>query len=328
MAPMTGYNYSLENSIGWLAARELWVAGYEELTSVARQPSLAARRQALQGLEAFKSVEDWSEGWSARIFKHECELFLEALPPTQPHSDQQYLVDSIWLERYLMDLRLAVRTWFLETETEKTSQAVAAYIQVAVAERDASLHLEETAAQVLEESRNYSTLLEVEQLLDRIGWLVLYRHYSSSASKEVQQLVLLQGITTWLQQAARSQQLGRPLPVWEEWFPAYSEKTAIESYEELWERAWQSLAGESEWVLHTTLPLTVTQVTTPEEVERVTVVATSSFLNNYPAPDAALVAAHRHLTKTKHMTQLADWIVSAALPSFERVIERSHPYDI
>jgi len=325
-------HYSQANLFGWLSGRAEAVPTFSDLLVAANQPRLADRRVAIQKYDLFREHSIGGENWVSELLDAEFSALEQALAARLAGEPDQFLVDYIWLERWMPSIRQIVRRFAIDRRAETSSvETIFKVITSQVVVPDAlEPFFEQALADAAQRRPNQTvSLAELEIALDQAVLAIQVSHLDSTKSAGLRQWILLQTLLEWAKQLARFATLGLPAPDWQTWFPADRVPAVCEDPKTLEESLWSNLAGGAEWAIQPALfDENYVLQTDPVTVEQETLQVLSDFLNQVEYIDDMPLFTLRFAWKLRRAVETAASILASSLPSAEKIEATNPNYDL
>lgn len=339
------YNYSYASIFGWLTGQMQALPSYASLLQLTQLQTVSQRVQSLQRWPLFQIGSELQADCSSDVLAATYQTILESLAPRQALNADAFLIDYIWLQNTMPKVRQIARVVYLESkknaENNSTnftdSSSVVDHLQTVEAK---SLFLQDLHSKLAEQVSipddiqalflrefennpgQLTSLLALELLFDKIGMVVLMKHFSVAKSKGIKQWILLSIALDWSKQVARHLKAGLVAPVWGEWFAQDQVSGKFNSLEQVYEALWSSLSGGIEWYIPTKLfDATYLETVDPVEFEKESKSALWAFLNQSVYSSDISLEILKYLFKVRLLLETGATITATNMPTAAAVMQ-------
>lgn len=325
-------NYSGENIFGWIAGQSATLPLYSELLQITQLPLLEQRYQALKRWPLFVKADSDTTGWTTEILEHEYNELQISLATRYGVTHNSYLVDYVWIQRWMPLVRQIARNTFLGKSVQSGSdrEVLVVLFSNILANVDMPSDIQSHFLLSFEEIlKKPITLFEIESALDKVSMHIQMEHYAATRSKGVKEWILLQLLLEWSRQYVRHVQLELPVPIWEEWFSDESVAGEFSSFNQVQELFFQKVDAGSEWVIpvdmfEESVLLTIDPVVFETRLKQIQ----ASFLNQSVYTTDVMFEVVRFAFRLKQIIETAAIVVAKNLPTAQAVQTITANYDI
>jgi len=335
-------NYSSENIYGWIAGQSTSMPLYSELLQIAQLPTLDQRYQAIKRWPLFASANSEKAGWTSELLEQEYNSLQESLATRYGVNSESYMVDYVWIQRWMPLIRQISRKTFLgstdtqsdngglSTSAKPSREVLVSLFSNVLAKVDMPVDIQSHFLLAFEEIlKKPITLFSIESALDRVTMLIQMEHFTATKSSGVQQWIVLQLLLEWSKQYVRHSQLGLPVPIWSEWFMPDMVSQDFSSFEHLQELFFQKVSGGVEWVIPANIfeekyLLTIDPVVFETQIKQIQ----GDFLNQSVYIEDILLEVVRFAFNLRQIVETVAVVLAKNLPTTAQVQRVTADYDI